>query len=295
MSAPASSRGQSPGDQIAHTAQVLGRATQRIAVFKAIYTGKKAAKTVNEIAISTGLDRIRVLQEGRRLADNDIVTQVGAAGLTAYKKIRFYATNRDRILRLVQDPTAAAAARTKPPLQAPPKRSISIHVPSALVRVRLITIDDVQSFSRVGRLRVEPQSIDPLQEAIFKKGVASILAEQGEFQDWGGEKNDLYTTRLRMNGTRHAAAFAFKGRGTTGLLVPRKMGKNADQIQRLFSSPARVFFIQYHGLIDESVLEQMEKFAIAKSVSVGDTIYFGVMDGNDSYRLTQAYRNHFEA
>src|SRR6266852_1195312 len=32
---------------------------------------------------------------------------------------------------------------------------------------------------------------------------------------------------------------------TTGPLVPGKMGKNGDQIQRLFGSPAQVFFVQY--------------------------------------------------
>ncbi len=66
----------SPADQIAHAVQVLGRAKQRIAVFRAIYFGKRRVKTVNEIATATGLDRIRVLQEGKLLADNQIVNQI---------------------------------------------------------------------------------------------------------------------------------------------------------------------------------------------------------------------------
>ena len=71
------------------------------------------------------------------------------------------------------------------------------------------------------------------------------------------------------------------------------MGRNADQIQRLFSSAATVFLVQYHGQIAESVLEQMEEFAKAKSVAIGDVVYYGVIDGNDSFRLMAAYSSSF--
>ena len=283
----------SPADQIAHAVDVLGRATQRIAVFKAIYTGKKAAKAVNEIATATGLDRIRVLQEGKRLADNQIVRQIGVAGSTAYQKDRFYAAQKSKILQLVRDPAAYAKfptnARPKPTLPA----IIKIEIPRAVVRVKLTTVDDIDSFSRLARLRSEPESLPAIEEARFKRGIASILNEEGRFQDWGGEKNDLFTTKLRLLGRRHAAAFAFKGPGTKGTLVPGKLGKNGDQLQRLFSSPATVFFVQYHGQIAQSVVEQMEEFAKARSVAVGETIYYGVIDGNDSSRLMKAYHKHF--
>src|SRR5438132_406417 len=90
----------SPADQIAHAVEVLGRAKQRIAVFKTIYFGKKRLKTVNEIATATGLDRIRVLQEGKRLVDNQIVRQIRAAGITAYEKDPFFSAQKGKILRL---------------------------------------------------------------------------------------------------------------------------------------------------------------------------------------------------
>jgi hypothetical protein len=282
-----------PADQIAHAVEVLGRATQRIAVFKAIYRGKKRVKTVNEIATSTGLDRIRVLQEGRRLADNQIVKQIRAAGTTAYEKDNFYSAQKGKILRLVQDPAAFASFPTKARPRVALPKDIRIRVPKATVRVRLITIDDVDTFSRVRRLRVEPRGRTPILEARFKKGVATILREEGRFADWGGEKNDLYSTRLRISGSRHAAAFASKGRGTKGILTPKQMGKNGDQIQRLFKSSATIFFVQYCGQIAESVLEQMEEFAKAKSVAIGDVVYFGVIDRDDSNRLIEAYPDAF--
>lgn len=122
----------------------------------------------------------------------------------------------------------------------------------------------------------------------------SLVGEEGSFKDWGGEKNDLWTTRLTYQGKRHSAAFAFKGKGTTGKLTPRKMGKNGDQLQRLLQAPADVFLVQYWREIDQSVLELLRALAVAKSVTERRQIHFCVIDGQDSQRLIQSYPNDFE-
>ena len=50
------------------------------------------------------------------------------------------------------------------------------------------------------------------------------------------------------------------------------MGKNGDQIQRLvLECPADVFLVQYWNAIDDSVLEQLEKFAQYKSYTEEQT------------------------
>lgn len=103
----------------------------------------------------------------------------------------------------------------------------------------------------------------------------------------------MFSTRVKIRGKRINAAFAFKGRGTKGKLTPKAMGKNGDQIQRLFNSPAELFLIQYWDSIDESVIEQMKNFAIAKSVSEGKRIYYGIIDGYDTQRLIEAYKKYF--
>jgi len=282
-----------PADQIAHAVQVLGRARQRIAVFNAIYRGKKKAKTVNEIATMTGLDRVRVLQEGKRLADNGIVHQIVGLGVTAYEKDRFYSAQRNRILRLVRNPAAFAAFPTKARPSGLVPSQITIRIPRVRIQARYLTVDEIDSFSRVRQARVDPADYTPIPEARFKAGIASILGERGRFSDWGGERNDLYTNRVRIHGRRYPAAFAFKGPGTSGVLTPRAMGKNGDQIQRLFKTPACVFFVQYWGQIAESVSEQMEEFAKAKSAVEGSIVYFGVIDGDDSNRLLKAYPRAF--
>ena len=109
----------------------------------------------------------------------------------------------------------------------------------------------------------------------------------------GAVKNDLFTNKVRLHGARVAAAFALKGKATQGPLTPKKMGKNGDQIQRLFKSPATVFLVQYWGQVDQSVTEQMEEFAKAKSAVEGTEIYFAVIDGDDSNRLLKAYPRAF--
>ena len=120
-----------------------------------------------------------------------------------------------------------------------------------------------------------------------------MIGENGEFKDWGGERNDVYTSKLRHKGKRRAIAFAFKGPGTKGVLTSRKLGKNGDQIQRLFLSPAEIFVVQYRDQIDQSVVEQMRAFATLNSVREGKRIWYGVIDGDDTLRLLAAYPRHF--
>ena len=73
-------------ETIRHAAQVIGRSKQRRALFAAIYHGKKAVKTVPELAETTGLSEKRVLEEGRKLAANQLVEQEKVDGRVAYKK-----------------------------------------------------------------------------------------------------------------------------------------------------------------------------------------------------------------
>jgi hypothetical protein len=288
MVLPVSDARSNPHDQIAHAVETLGRSQARLKVFQAIYRGKKRAKSVNEIADMTGLSRVRVLQEGKRLADNHLVSQLRLAGITAYEKDSFYSANKRKILRLVQDPKAFSQFHTKTrPAQA--TQIVKLKLPVARPKIRQITVDDIQNFAKVKRLRVRSGTYTPIPEAVFKKGVAHILGDTGQFQDWGGESNDLYTTKVRIGGQRVSAAFAFKGPGKRGILTPGKMGKHGNQIQRLFRVPAVLYVVQYWGQVAEDVVEQLRAFAVAKAAVEGERVFFGVIDGDDSTRLIQAY------
>jgi len=281
-----------PNEQIAHAAKSIGKSMDRAKVFLAIHTGKKVYKTVAEIASVTGLSRKRVLEEAVKLYNDDIVTRDKIDGELAYKKDKFLAQNKNRILRLAKNPAELASLPTK----ATPRATTVIHHIVRAVKkspnVKHITIDDVESFSKSRGMSAGTVSI-PVEEKSFKDGLKAILGEEGEFHDWGGESDDLFTTRLVIGGSRKAAAFGLKGRGTRGILYASKMGKRGDQIQRLFGAPAEVFVVQYWGQVDERVYELMEKLATSKSIEQGKRVYWGVIDGGDTRRLVNAYPDCF--
>ena len=274
-------------DKIANAAKVIGRSKDRLDVFRAICSGKKI-KTVDEILeVSSLKNRIRVLQEGKKLASEDIVNQTKKYGKTAYEKIDFYAKNKDTIYSLVKDTNKLKKFPTKTNPQIQTKTHITIHLPRNRARTQQITIDDVDSFAKARKQ--EESNVEQVYENTIKMVLKNAIGESGEFVDWGGETDDLYSTRLKLNRKRISVAFGLKGRGTKGMLTPKKMGKNGDQIQRLFKSPAEIFFVQYVGQIDESIMDQMSAYAIVKSIAENKKIYYGIIDGKDTSRLVSAY------
>jgi len=97
-----------------------------------------------------------------------------------------------------------------------------------------------------------------------------------------------------MNGKRLAVAFGFKGPGEKRALVPGRMGKNGDQMLRLFQEEADVFFVQHWRDIKPSVIELMRNLAVAKWATTGKRVWYGIIDGQDSERLRLAYAPKFE-
>lgn len=281
-----------PQDQIAHAARVIGRSEDCKRVFSAIYQGKKKIKTVSEVVLTTSLDRIRVLQEGLKLCNNDIAKKTKAGKELAYEKYPFYTQNKGKVLRLAGDKEALEKfpTKTNPNIRG---ATVTVSFSKKMIDANQITIDSIDSFAKVKDL-TSGQVSGPIDEKKFKEGIQKILGEQGTFQDWGGETDDLFSTRLLINGERKSVAFGFKGKGTTGVLTPKKMGKNADQIQRLFRTPADVFLVQYWDRIDKSIIEQLKNFAAAKSAYEGRRIYYGIIDGQDTARVLKAYADYFQ-
>lgn len=279
-------------DQMAHAANVLKRSDRLRAVFVSICRGGKKPKTVDQLREATGYSQVAILQLGGKLADQQLVHKQRANGQTQYEKDRFYAANWRKIIRLATTPVQLKRLPTKyAPAQSGGSGPIRVSVTGVKFKIHEVTCDDFDQFSNVKRVKTAPRTV--ISERAFKKGVAKLIGETGSFVDWGGEPNDLYTTKLRHKGQRRAIAFAFKGPGTTGVLTPKKLGKNGDQIQRLFLSPAEVFIVQYHDQIGQAVAEQMKAFATLNSVREGRPIWYGLIDGDDTNRLIAAYPRHF--
>lgn len=277
-------------EQIDHAARAIGRSVNRRKVFEVIYHGKVAAKTVSVIASKTGLSNKQVLTEGKKLANNNVVEQTTLHGETAYEKINYIHQHKKKILSLAGNEAKLAKLPTKRNPQGLASAGvITVRLSDKRAKTTQITIDDVDNFAKARKLPPGDWLPASVSEKSFKELVKRALGVRSNAKDWGGEKNDLHTTQLKLNKKRQTAVFAFKGPGLRSKLVPGKMGKNGDQMQRLFEAAADVFFVQHWTEIDQSVLDGMASFAVTKSSMTGKPVWYGIIDGQDSNRLWLAY------
>jgi hypothetical protein len=278
---------------IVHAANFLRRAPQRRAVFEAIYRGKRNKKISELISSIPSLGRIRILQEGDKLDAHGIVVKGKDPKTheTTYSKINFYSKNYRKILNLAKNPQKIKKIPTKRNLTINNKK-IEFNLPKR-VDLEEIFIDGIESFKNVRKIKVGSINPQKISEKAMKSGFKCIIGESGSFKDWGGEKSDLYTTKIKIKSKRVSAAIAFKGKGTHGNLTPEKMGKRGTQIIRLFEEPARLFLIVYGGQIDSSISSQMRACALYRAIT-GQKIYYGMIDGDDLARLIEAYRKCFK-
>lgn len=284
----------SPREQIMHAAEVIGRSEVRRKIFEEICRSKRRPKTIEEIASKTGLAMKVVFDGALVLYNNRIIKRQKIKGNPlAYIKDDFYSQHKEKILRLAMN----KHARDSFPTKWNPRTTtvvIPLLVPRKAIDIKHLTIDEIDSFGKVKDVQLAAGTENiPILEETFQKGLQQILGEEGKFNDWGGEGDDLFSNRLILGGSRMNVAFGLKGRGTRGKLTPKKLGKQGDQIQRLFRAPAEVFLIQYWGQIDESVTDQMKTIATAKSALEGRRIYYGEIDGQDTLRILKAYPEYF--
>ncbi|OGG37801.1 hypothetical protein A2110_01790 [Candidatus Jorgensenbacteria bacterium GWA1_54_12] len=281
-------------EAIVRAAQVIGKSKQRRVIFEAIYKGKRMIKTAEELAnLFTHIKpqnrrRILALDCARALVNDKLVEQVKdpKTKRAAYRKVGFYTKHRDRILRIVDNPKGAEKIATKQNPIGKNEAWVRILVPKAAQPV-FVTVGDIYSFATNRKsIKINPDLLRNIKEEEIKERFKKIIKESGVFKDWGGEKSDLYSTRVQIRkGKRVATAIVFKGRATKGKLTPEKMGKRGDQIDRLFQSAAELFLVVYPGQIDESIVNQMHVFALAKATTSKSPIYYGVIDHDDLLEL----------
>jgi hypothetical protein len=258
-------------DQIANLAELF-RNPNRQRLVKAIYFGKKRNKSVPFLAKKLGISTKRVTEIGKPLVNQAFAQEKALENgkrVTVYVKDEFVQHVLRESLRLANDRKIFDAYHTKTnPNIMVISKTFKLTIPFK-PRTRSVTIDDVKEFAKARSVQTVPTKLKPprLPERTVKRGIVKILGEQMDPKDWGRESNDVFTTRITVAGSRRRAAFALKGPAKTGPLVPKMMGKNGDQIQRLFTSPAQVFFVQYEGEIKESVLQQMSQLALAKAAT----------------------------
>ena len=149
--------------------------------------------------------------------------------------------------------------------------------------------EDIDEFNKIEGTPVPPlEDWQPVMSSIpetdVKAAIAKLLNDVTQ-KDWGGEINDHFASAVHLSGDRSTAAFLLKGPAKFEEMTPKHLGKNADQIFRLASSPAQVLVVQHCHSIGEAVRATLRAFA----VSPANPRRFCLIDGRDTYRLLKAY------
>jgi hypothetical protein len=158
---------------------------------------------------------------------------------------------------------------------------------SASVRVHPAQIDTFAKLGEEGPVsEVDLQALLHISEEDVKHSIADIIGEPFVPKDWAGEKSDLQTNCLTIDGQPHSAAFIFKGPSLPREMHPADMGKRGDQLVRVFDEPVELVVIQHCSKIANSVVRIAESLAM----NVRRPRRYCIMDGADTVRLLRAYR-----
>jgi hypothetical protein len=147
----------------------------------------------------------------------------------------------------------------------------------------------IDNFSACGSEKAptatELRKILSTPEAEVKAAFAAIVGEPFVSKDWGGEKSDLVSTQIRLEGQQVSTAFGFKGPAKPKHLTVADLGKNGDQISRLFSEPSDFVILQHCHGVTSAVRDHMRAFA----TRIGQLRPFCIIDGADTIRILRAY------
>jgi len=156
-----------------------------------------------------------------------------------------------------------------------------IELRPVFIGIRSFADDDLAAGGPAPGLRVYPSDIgqfsgidfaSPLtvaeREAVLrtpedtvKRAFAALIGESYVPKDWGGERSDLYTSRVFARGRQMSAAWLFKGPSYPRAMDVKALGKNGDQIDRLFTEPAELLVLQHCHQIKPSVVGMMDSYA----------------------------------
>lgn len=155
-------------------------------------------------------------------------------------------------------------------------------------------IDEIDSFASVRGISAHDVAADlhngriEASEDDVQSCIEGMIGESYHKKDWGGEENDLYTTRILVDGDRIQSAFLLKGNGKKSKeLTLADCGANGDQIVRALQSPARLYLIQYVGPISENVIKDIQDKVRLRRLR-GEDVSYCIIDGTDTARLLRA-------
>jgi hypothetical protein len=157
---------------------------------------------------------------------------------------------------------------------------------STSIRVYPEQIDAFATISEKGlATKAELRALLQMSEESVKYAIAEIIGEPFVSKDWGGEKSDLSTSRLIIDGEPNSAAFIFKGPSVPREMHPADMGKRGDQLVRAFDEPVELVVIQHCSKIANSVVRIAESLAM----DARRPRRYCILDGADTVRILKAH------
>lgn len=150
-----------------------------------------------------------------------------------------------------------------------------------------IYVEDIDSFQVVENVNADDLDVElPLEmyEEDVKDCLREIIGEPFDQDDWGGERNDLFTNRVLVDGERVDTAFMLKGPSVSSEMHMSDAGSRGDQVQRLFESPANLYIVQYNGKFEDRFIQHVRQQAQIENADM-----FCLLDGTDTARVLQAY------
>lgn len=153
-----------------------------------------------------------------------------------------------------------------------------------------VHVSQIDSFDKAHTIQDRPtkaslNALKDVPEAGIKTAFAEIINEPMVPKDWGGEASDLFSSRVVLEGQRISTAFLLKGPAKFHPMTPADLGKNGDQIGRLFSEPADLLILQHCHEVTVAVRRQMRAYA----QQMGNPRRFCIIDGYDTLRVLKAY------
>lgn len=164
-------------------------------------------------------------------------------------------------------------------------------IPSPFMTMLELRPEDIEQFAGMDKTWFPPEAefknMTMVPELMVKELICRLLGEHSVPSDWGGEESDVLSANLIVDGRRHVGAFLLKGPARFHPMKPTDLGKNGDQLYRLFNIPAQIYVIQHCHTIGAAVRKQAEAFALARSFVAPCRVVF--MDGLTTARLLRTH------
>jgi hypothetical protein len=161
-------------------------------------------------------------------------------------------------------------------------------VANSYARLAPEEVDSFQEIARVTEDEIAGLCPLDLEEAEIKRHLCDIIGNPFAQKDWGGEVCDIFCN-VRFRRKSVPAAFVLKGKSYARRpLRISDLGKNGDQLVRMFSLPAELFVVQSNGPIDGAVYSQI-RAQVAEKLMTNQPVYYLVMDGVQTARLLRAF------